>query len=85
MSLDISKLKSLNVSKARPKLTASDADSDDNFGRSVAFSNNGLLAIGASANDDKGSVYLFSGSGTNWTQQAKLTASDADTDDNFGR
>ena len=89
VKIDIGKLKGLDVSKARPKLTASDAAADDRFGISVAFSNNGLLAIGAynddvTGNDNKGSVYLFSGSGTNWTQQTKLTASDAATNDYFG-
>ena len=91
VKIDIDKLKSLDVLKSRPKLTASDAASNDYFGSSVAFSNNGLLAIGAFLDDDNGdgngtgSVYLFSGSGTNWTQQTKLTASDADTSDYFGR
>ena len=90
VKIDIDKLKSLDVLKSRPKLTASDAASNDYFGSSVAFSNNGLLAIGAFLDDDNGdgngtgSVYLFSGSGTNWTQQTKLTASDADTSDYFG-
>ena len=65
VKIDIGKLKSLDVLKSRPKLTASDAASNDYFGRSVAFSNNGLLAIGAygdDANDDgnrTGSVYLY--------------------------
>ena len=90
VKIDIDKLKSLDVLKSRPKLTASDAASNDYFGSSVAFSNNGLLAIGAFLDDDNGdgngtgSVYLFSGSGTNWTQQTKLTASDAASDDYFG-
>ena len=86
MSLDISKLKSLNVSNARPKLTASDGAINDTFGRSLAFSNNGLLAVGAIGDGPHytGAVYLFSGSGTNWTQIKKITASDADTNDHFG-
>ena len=89
VKIDIGKLKSLDVSKARPKLTASDGDVDDYFGTSVAFSNNSLLAIGAynddvTGNDNKGSVYLFSGSGTNWTEIKKITASDAAGGDWFG-
>ena len=89
VKIDIGKLKSLDVLKSRPKLTASDAASNDYFGISVAFSNNGLLAIGATRDDDNGqsasgSVYLFSGSGTNWTQQTKLTASDGADDNQFG-
>ena len=89
VKIDIDKLKSLDVLKSRPKLTASDAASNDYFGMSVAFSNNGLLAIGAHGDDDNGqnasgSVYLFSGSGTNWTEIKKLTASDAAAADYFG-
>ena len=89
VKIDIGKLKGLDVSKARPKLTASDGDVDDYFGTSVAFSNNSLLAIGAynddvTGNDNKGSVYLFSGSGTNWTEIKKITASDAAGGDWFG-
>jgi hypothetical protein len=89
VKIDIGKLKGLDVLKSRPKLTASDGDVDDYFGTSVAFSNNGLLAIGAyndddNAQSDSGSVYLFSGSGTNWTEIKKITASDAAATDYFG-
>ena len=70
------------------KLTASDAAEGDNFGRSVAVSGE-TAVVGASANDDagsnSGSAYVFVRSGAAWTQQAKLTASDAAEGDNFGR
>ena len=33
---------------------------------------------------DQGSAYVFTRSGTTWTQQAKLTASDGAADDCFG-
>ena len=64
VQIDIGKLKGLDVLKSRPKLTANDAATDDFFGSSVAFSNNGLLAIGAFGDDDNGqnqsgSVYLY--------------------------
>ena len=36
------------------------------------------------ANTDQGSAYVFTRSGTTWTQQAKLTASDGAADDWFG-
>jgi len=85
VKIDIGKLKSLDVLKSRPKLTASDAASNDFFGYSVAFSKDGsVLAIGAYGQDGSGSVYLYSGSGTNWTEIKKLTASDAAAGDNFG-
>jgi hypothetical protein len=69
------------------KLTASDAVDADEFGRSVAVSGD-TAVIGASEDDDagsrSGSVYVFTRAGTTWTQQAKLTASDAAAGDHFG-
>ena len=68
-------------------LTASDGASGDWFGRSVALS--GTLAIVGAPNHDSagsnaGAAYIFTNSGGTWTQTAKLTASDATTDANFG-
>ncbi len=69
------------------KLTASDAAVDDRFGLGVALSGDTAL-VGAYRDDDagsdSGSVYVFVRSGTTWTEQAKLTASDAAADDRFG-
>ncbi|MCP3962331.1 MAG: DUF11 domain-containing protein [bacterium] len=70
------------------KLTASDAAAVDLFGESVAIS--GETAVVGSAWDDdagghSGSAYVFVRSGTSWTQQQKLTASDAAIGDEFGR
>jgi len=69
------------------KLTASDGAKLDRFGRSVSVSGDTAL-IGAYMDDDKGgnsgSAYVFTRSGTTWTQQAKLTASDGAAEDNFG-
>jgi hypothetical protein len=42
---------------------------------------------GAQTNDgvtDSGAVYVFTRSGTNWSQQAYIKASNTDSDDNFG-
>jgi hypothetical protein len=72
------------------KLLASDAASGDVFGFSSSISADGDTAlIGAflestSPNTNSGAVYVFTRSGTTWTQQAKLVASDAATNDNFG-
>jgi len=68
-------------------LTASDGDYIDDFGWSVSI--NGYRAlIGAVYDDDhgaeSGSAYVFKRSGSTWTEEAKLTASDADADDRFG-
>src|SRR5262245_2799498 len=70
------------------ELIASDPDVNDQFGSRVALSEDTAL-VGAFHNDhaggaDAGSAYLFARSGTMWTQQSKLTASDAAPGDNFG-
>jgi uncharacterized repeat protein (TIGR01451 family) len=69
------------------KLTASDGATGDNFGWSVAISEDTVL-VGVRNSDvsaaDQGAVYVFVRSGTTWTQQAKLTASDAEASDVFG-
>ena len=59
------------------KLTASDGAANDYFGRSVALSGDTALVGASSADvvyDDQGAAYVFTRSGTTWTQQAKLTA-----------
>ena len=72
------------------KLLASDGETNDNFGRSVAISGDGNTAIiGVYVDDnergnDAGSAYIFIRSGTDWTYQAKLLASDGQGSDYFG-
>ena len=70
------------------KLIANDAEADDTFGESLAISND-TVVIGAALDDDdgqgSGSAYIFVRSGITWSQQAKLTASDASANDQFGR
>jgi len=70
------------------KLTASDAAGSNWLGQSVSVSGD-TATIGAPADDhvvgaNAGSVYVFVRSGGVWTQQAKLTASDAAAYDWFG-
>ena len=69
------------------KLTASDGAKDDWFGYAVSISGK-YAVVGAVLDDDngvnKGSVYVFSRSGSNWTQQAKLVAGDGNANDEFG-
>jgi|CXWL01.1.fsa_nt_gi hypothetical protein len=71
------------------KLTASDSTQNDDFGVSVALSGNTAI-VGAHLDDhgsgweDQGSAYVFVRSGSVWTQQAKLSASDATLGDHFG-
>ena len=69
------------------KLTASDAGEDNRFGISVAISGD-YVVVGAFFDDDfgtrSGSAYIYKRNGTEWTEQAILTASDGATNDWFG-
>jgi hypothetical protein len=70
------------------KLAASDTAADDWFGVSVALSGDTAL-VGANLDDhagglDAGSAYVFVRNGVSWSEQAKLTASDAEIRDRFG-
>ncbi|MSQ08671.1 MAG: hypothetical protein EXR44_05165, partial [Dehalococcoidia bacterium] len=66
------------------KLTASDGAANDYFGGSVAVSGD-TAVVGAYGDDsEKGSAYVFTRSGSTWTQQQKLTASDGAANDFFG-
>jgi len=72
------------------RLEASDAKTGANFGVSVNLSGNGdTLAVSASnatnsAGDLAGNVYIFTRSGTTWSEEARLQASDAAAGDAFG-
>ncbi|MCZ6613411.1 MAG: FG-GAP repeat protein, partial [Thaumarchaeota archaeon] len=75
-------------STEQAKLTASDAESEDDFGDSVSISGD-TAVVGSPFDDDggsnSGSAYVFVRSAGTWTQEAKLTASDATSEDRFGR
>ena len=66
---------------ATSKINASDADTSDTLAHSVAIYGDYVIAS-AHQDDDggttSGSAYIFVRDGTSWSQQAKLTASDAD-------
>ena len=69
-------------------LKASDTQANDLFGGSVALSGD-TLAVGAQSEDsggvNSGAVYVFTRSGTTWTQQGPpLKASNAGSSDFFG-
>ncbi len=68
------------------KLTASDAAANDEFGIAVAVDGD-TIVVGAHQNDSsKGAAYVFTWNSSNskWEQKAKLTASDAAANDEFG-
>ncbi len=70
------------------KLLPSDPDTLDRFGNSVVIDED--YAIVTSYGNDidgvenAGSIYVFKRTGTNWTEEARLTPSDPDTNDYFG-
>jgi hypothetical protein len=69
------------------KLTASNASASDHFGWTLAIDGDNLI-VGAPNEDsegsDAGAAYIFTRSGTTWSQQAKITASDGAANDDFG-
>lgn len=71
------------------ELTALDIATGDSFGDSVALGGDATALIGApdhavNGNTYQGAAYVFTLSGSNWTQQQELTASDGGADDLFG-
>jgi hypothetical protein len=80
-------------------LKASNIEASDRFGNSVAISGDTVVvgAFGESSNatgtegdqndnsaDDAGAAYVFTRSGSTWSQQAYLKASNTETNDRFG-
>jgi LPXTG-site transpeptidase (sortase) family protein len=70
------------------KLVPSDIQAGDTFGVSVAIDGN-TVVIGATGVDvgkksNAGAAYIFTRSGINWKQRAKLLAPEPHTDDGFG-
>ena len=71
------------------KLTANDGEARDWFGVRVAISGD-TAVVTADADDDdvngvdSGSAYVFTRSGTTWSQYAKLTPTDGSAGDQFG-
>ena len=70
------------------KLTASDALTNDRFGVAVSVWEN-LAVVGALQGDgavpDSGAAYVFRHDGSEWVEEAKLTASDGASADWFGQ
>ncbi|MBK9736477.1 MAG: FG-GAP repeat protein [Saprospiraceae bacterium] len=69
-------------------IVASDGAADDKFGESVSISNNYAI-VGAFGKDlgvsiNQGKAYIFIRSGTSWTEQANIVASDGEAGSSFG-
>jgi hypothetical protein len=76
------------VATQEAKLQQEIGAAKDTFGADVSVSGDtalvGALSHDVGANVDQGSAYVFVRSGTGWTQQAHLTASDGAASDLFG-
>jgi len=73
----------------RAVLEASDGAQNDYLGTSIAINETGdIVVAGAPNNDtgggDSGKVYVFTGSGASWTQEAIIQPSDITSNDMFG-
>lgn len=74
------------------KLDPSDGAFSDEFGTSVSLNADATYCVGGAEGEfgspyqgtDTGAAYVFTRSGTSWTEQAKLNASDLATFDKFG-
>ena len=66
------------------ELTAADGAPGDAFGGSVAISGSTAVVGAPDRNSQTGAAYVFTRSGTTWSQQAELTAADAAAGDYFG-
>jgi hypothetical protein len=82
-------IRSKNSWIQQAKLTAADGEAEDTFGGKVALSGDTAI-IGVIRDDDKvngtdsGSAYVFTRTGNDWNQQAKITSKDASEGDSFG-
>ena len=66
------------------RLTPSDGAPEDYFGRSVALGGDLAFVGGARKPGDTGAVYVFSRTGSEWTEVQKLVPDDARPGDSFG-
>jgi hypothetical protein len=81
-------VRSGTVWTGQPEITASDANPNCYFGRAIAQRGGSVLvgADGASGATDAGAgaAYVFTPSGTAWSEQQKLVASDGASNESFG-
>jgi hypothetical protein len=77
-------VRSGSIWNQQAKLTASDGAANEYFGDEVSVSSDTAVVGAYGKNSNKGAAYVFVRSGSNWNQQAKLTASDGAASDYFG-
>jgi hypothetical protein len=74
-----------NTWSQQQELTASDGNANDQFGRKVAIDGSTIVAGAFDHAGSKGAAYVYTFSGTTWSQQQELTAPDGKTGDDFGQ
>jgi hypothetical protein len=74
----------LGVWSPEVELAVIDGARNDRFGVAIAVDGDTLVS-GATNADGRGAAYVFARTGSTWTQQAKLAASDGAVGDLFGR
>ncbi len=67
----------------RATLLPSDGDAAPMFGDCVAL-DGGTIVVGSSRAEKGGALYVYSGAGADWRQQARLTTSDAKVGEDLG-
>ena len=67
------------------RLIASDGEAGDYFGHSMSVDGHTMIVSAPGDENDRGSAYVFTYDGETWTETAKLTASDGEANDHFGR
>ncbi|HEX8283315.1 MAG TPA: Calx-beta domain-containing protein [Pyrinomonadaceae bacterium] len=67
------------------RLLPSDASAGQGFGAEIAVSGDTAVVSAPNTDSSRGAVYVFTRGGATWTQQQKLTASDAAAQDFFGQ
>jgi hypothetical protein len=65
------------------ELTAPDGQRGDAFGQALVLSGTTLIVGAPNRNSSAGAAYVFTGSGSNWTMDAELTAPDGAAGDGF--
>ena len=81
--------RSFYIWSQQAKIQSSDIEAGDNFGQSVSISSDGNTAIVGAPHEDEGGVdagaaYIFTRSGSTWSEQSKILASDKQPGDYFG-
>jgi hypothetical protein len=67
------------------KLVSNDIAIGDNFGHDVSISNDGnTVFVSTPLKSSRGAVYVFTRTGTSWTQRDKILSNDLSTGDKFG-